>query len=96
VRTIQTHVFRRRTCAPVSHSSSATKRSAGELEHCATQHVLAIRLNPETKSRTLDALGIDSELGERSQDRLQDDQREGRNHWHGTVISINPLTSGAA
>ena len=40
-----------------------------------SQDVLAIRFNPETKQRSFE-VGIDSVLGQRSEDWLQNDQRE--------------------
>jgi putative SOS response-associated peptidase YedK len=56
VRTIQKDDFRRRTCSAVSYPDTTPTRSADQLEHAPTQDVLAIRMNPETKQRSLDAL----------------------------------------
>jgi putative SOS response-associated peptidase YedK len=56
VRTIQRDDFRRRTCSAVSYPDTTPTRSADQLEHAPTQDVLAIRMNPETKQRSLDAL----------------------------------------
>jgi len=56
VRTVPANNSGRGNRSPVSYSDTAATRFADQLQHCAEQNVLAIRRNPETGERTLDAL----------------------------------------
>src|ERR1700731_1006118 len=63
-----------------------------------TQDVLAIRFNLKSKQRTLDTLrwGLISELGQRSENRVQDHQREGGNGGYGNRHTDRRSRNGAA
>ncbi len=89
VRTIQTDDFRRRAGSAVSHPNTARTGSADQLEHRSNSGDPCDPVQPRIQATHLGhfAVGTDSELGQRSKDRVQDHQCEGRDGRYGTVVS---------
>jgi len=63
-------------------------RSADQLEHCSNRGCTGDPVQSRIEATHLGcfALGIDSILGQRSQDRVQDDQCAGRNGRYGAIV----------
>jgi hypothetical protein len=79
VRTIQTNDFGRRTFSLLSYCDSTATGSADQLEHCANTGCPCDPVQSRDKAKKLGCLevGPNSELGQRSENRIQDHQCEG-------------------
>jgi hypothetical protein len=91
VRTIQTNNLRRRTGSPIPHPDTAATGSAHKLERRSdsgrSRDPAASKDQAANSGHS--AVGPDSELGQRSKNRIQDHQCEGGDSRYGTVISAS-------